>query len=253
MKIIACYKIVYEEQDIVVKNDGGLSFERAELKLSLYDLNAVEEAVTLAASAGGTAVVLSVGDARLENSKLKKSVLSRGPDELFIVKDQTLSDPDSYQTASVLSAAAKKIGFDIIICGEGSADHYSKQTGVQLASILGVPCVDGVCKITLESGKAIVERILEDCVEVLEVTLPAVLCVTSDINVPRVPSMKEILGAGKKPVTEWGFADVGITTCEPTVERVKTAAPKEAERKRIIFEGEDKLVEFCEAIRGELK
>ena len=61
-----------------------------------------------------------------------------------------------------------------------------------------------------KAGELLVERSLEDEVEVLEVPLPAVLSVTTDINQPRLPTMKEILKAGKKPVTEWSLADLGI-------------------------------------------
>jgi electron transfer flavoprotein alpha/beta subunit len=55
-----------------------------------------------------------------------------------------------------------------------------------------------------------VERSLEDEIEVLDVPLPAVLSVTTDINQPRLPSMKEILKASKKPVTEMTLADLGL-------------------------------------------
>lgn len=41
-----------------------------------------------------------------------------------------------------------------------------------------------------------VERTLEDEVEVLEVPLPAVLSVSSEINTPSVPAMRDIMRAG---------------------------------------------------------
>ncbi|MEM5817941.1 MAG: electron transfer flavoprotein, partial [Desulfitobacterium hafniense] len=51
MNIIACYKIVPEEQDIVVEKDRSLSFARAEWKIGQYDLNAVEAGVEIAEAA----------------------------------------------------------------------------------------------------------------------------------------------------------------------------------------------------------
>ncbi|MGE4268412.1 MAG: electron transfer flavoprotein [Deferribacterales bacterium] len=253
MNVLVCYKIVYEEQDIVTAADGTLSFDRAELKLSLYDLNAVEEAVRVADATGGAAKALSIGDASVENSKLKKGILSRGPQELFLVKDAALKNADTHQTAKTLAAAAEKIGFDLVLCGEGSADYYAQQTGIQLGELLNVPVINAVSKITPADGKVIVERALEDLVEVLEVPLPAVLCVTSDINEPRLPGMKEILAAGKKPVTGWSLSDVGMSAPEATVEVVSVLAPKQADRKNIIIEGDGKVAEFFENIKSGIK
>lgn len=237
MKIIVCYKVVYEEQDIIVKSDGSLSFERAETKISPYDLNAVEAAMQIVEGASGSVAALSAGDDRLESSKLKKNILSRGPSELFLVKDPALKDADTFLTASVLAAAARKIGFDLIICGEGSSDTYAQQVGLQLGGLLDLPVINAVNSISLNGSMINVERTLEDETETLEIPLPAVVCVTTDINVTRTPSMKEIIGAGKKPVTEWKIADLGIEAVNST-EIVSTLAPKQTDRKMIIIEGD---------------
>ncbi len=246
MNILVCYKVVYEEQDISVLPNRELSYDRAELKLSLYDLNAVEEAIRLSEHVKA----LSVGGRLLENSKLKKAILSRGPQELYLVIDEALADADTHQTALVLAAAAKKIDFDLILCGEGSADVYTQQTGIQLGEILDLPVINAVSKITAQGGKLEVERTLEDTVEVLELPLPAVVCVTSDINKPRLPGMKDILAAGKKPVTEWNCGDLGISVPEPAVAVVSVLAPEQADRKQIITE---KVEEFFEKIKNDIK
>ncbi|VFS31027.1 putative electron transfer flavoprotein FixA [Yokenella regensburgei] len=47
MNIITCYKCVPDEQDITVNSaDGSLDFSRADGKISQYDLNAIEAAVS---------------------------------------------------------------------------------------------------------------------------------------------------------------------------------------------------------------
>lgn len=254
MNVLACYKVVYEEQDIVVGPDGKLSFDRAEIKPSLYDLNAIEEGSRIAAATGGTLKGVTVGDKKVDDGKLKKGVLSRGPEEIFLVMDDSLADTDTNQTATALAAAAKKIGFDLILCGEGSSDYYSQQVGIQLGEILGLPVINAVSKITVEGDKIIAERSLESDVEVLEIPTPAVICVTSDINEPKVPSMKDILAAGKKPVTVFSPGDLGVSL-EPKVEKISVQAPKAADRKLIIIEGDadDKVAELFEHIKQELK
>ncbi len=101
------------------------------------------------------------------------------------------------ETALALASAAEKIGFDLLLFGEGSGDIYAQQVGLLTGELLKLPVINAVSHIQRDGDKIIVERTLEEDVEIIELTLPAVLCVTSDINVPRIPSMKAILGAGK--------------------------------------------------------
>lgn len=236
MNVVACYKIVADPQDITVKSDNSLDFERAERVIGEYDLVAIEEAATLAEATEGRAVLLSVGGKELTNSKLIKAALSRGAEELYTVVDEALEEADAFQTASVLAGALKKIDFDLVICGEGSADLYAQQVGLLTGSLLKVPVLNAVSKIEVVDGALVVERTLETEVEVLRVSLPAVLSVTSDINVPRIPQLKDILAAGKKSVTTWSLSDIGELP-NSTVKVVSTLAPQNIERKRVLYDG----------------
>lgn len=237
MNIITCYKLVPEEQDLVINADHSVSWDKAEWKIGTYDLNGVEAGMQLIETIGGKVTALSVGDNVLENAKLKKAILSRGPEELITVVDHELQALDGHNTAKILAAAVKKIGaFDLILCGEGSSDLYAQQVGIQLGELLGVITMNAISKITPQGDKILVERTLEDVVEVLEIIPPAVLSVSTDINVPRIPTLKEILAAGKKPVTKWSLSDLGEEST-PVVEYIKTAAPEQADRKHIVMEG----------------
>lgn len=254
MKIVVCYKPVPEEQDIVVNSDRTLSFNRAEWKIGQYDLNGVEAGVSLVEKNGSKVIALSVGGKVLENSKLKKGILSRGPAELYTVADEKLENVDSYATAQVLAKAIQKIGdVDLVICGEGSGDIYSQQVGIQLGQILGVNTWNAISRIESSGHGLIVERALEEEIETLEIALPTVLSVTTDINVPRIPTMKEILGAGKKPATQWSLADVE-TDVQSNIEIVSTLAPEQTDRKQIIIEGqgEDEINQLYSYLRREI-
>ncbi|AHF07339.1 electron transfer flavoprotein [Desulfitobacterium metallireducens] len=255
MNVIACYKVVPEEQDIVVQPDRNLSFARAEWKIGQYDLNAVEAGMQIVEAVGGKVSALSVGDKQADNSKLKKGILSRGPEDLFLVVDDRFGNADSHLTAKALEAGIQKIGsYDLILCGEGSGDLYSQQVGIQLGELLNVPTLNAVSKITPAGDKLVVERTLENEVEVLEVTLPSVISVTTDINLPRIPSMKNILAAGKKPTTQWGAAHLGLEDAKKPTETLSTLAPADVDRKQIIFEGdtEEVVQKLFENIHKEL-
>ena len=251
MKIVVCYKIVPEDQDITVNRaDKTLVLDKTELKISPYDLNSIEAGVNLAQALGGASLVgLSVGPPKhLENSKLRKDVLSRGPDSLSLVIDEAYARLSPQATARILAEAARAEGFDLILCGEGSGDLYSQQVGTLLGEYLGVPNINAVSKITPGDGVVSVERTLENEVETLELTLPAVLSVTTDICAPKVPTMKNILGAGKKPVR---VLEVAKPDALEGAQNVTILAPDQVDRLRNIVEGDsDECVEaFIENIR----
>ncbi|KUO60037.1 MAG: electron transfer flavoprotein [Gracilibacter sp. BRH_c7a] len=239
MNIISCFKVVPDEQDITIKPNRDISFEKAPMTISAYDLNCIEAGAQLAEAFEGNLIGVSIGAKKIDDSKLKKNVLSRGPESILMVADDFLEDLDTYQTANALKAAIQKVGeFDLILCGEGSADLYAQQVGAQLGQLLNVPVINSVNKIALMEGKVIVERSLEDEVETIEIPLPAVISVTSDINLPRIPSMKQILAAGKKSATILSALDVGIGDFGATLQVIETKAPEQKERKKDIIQGD---------------
>lgn len=248
MKIIACCKVVPNEEEISVLPSRELSMDGASLKISQYDLNAMESGKTLAAETSGSMVALSIGSAAsLENTKIRKDILSRGTDELNLVMDDRHDFSDSLQTAKAIAAAIKAIGsYDVVLCGAGSSDLYSQQVGIQTGALLNLPVVNNVTKITAKSEATLeVERTLEEEVETLEITLPAVLSVSSEINVPAVPNMREIMKAGKKPVNVLSV-EADITPSTTTLEQL---APEQQDRRQEVIEGDNEeavnaLVQF---------
>ena len=257
MKIITCYKCVPDEQDIAVNNaDGSLDFSKADAKISQYDLNAIEAACQLKQQAAEAQVTaLSVGGKALTNAKGRKDVLSRGPDELIVVIDDQFEQALPQQTASALAAAAQKAGFDLILCGDGSSDLYAQQVGLLVGEILNIPAVNGVSKIiSLTADTLTVERELEDETETLSIPLPAVVAVSTDINSPQIPSMKAILGAGKKPVNQWQASDIDWSQSAPLAELVGIRVPPHTERKHIIIDNDspEAIAELAEHLKKAL-
>lgn len=257
MNIITCYKSVPDEQDITVNSaDGSLDFSRANTKISQYDLNAIEAANQLRAQLDGIQITaMSVGGKALTNAKARKDVLSRGADDLVVVVDDQFEASLPYQTAVALAAAATKKGYDLILCGDGSADLSSQQVSLLVGEILNIPAINGINKIVSLSNDSItVERELENEIETLTIPLPAVIAVSTDINTPQIPSMKAILGAAKKPVQQWGVADLGLGAIAARSEQ-KVAAPKQKVRQRILIEGDgdDQIAELAEHLRKILK
>ncbi|MDR1431503.1 MAG: putative electron transfer flavoprotein FixA [Propionibacteriaceae bacterium] len=236
MRIVACVKACPDTQDITAAPDRTLSFERAQFKVGTYDLNAIEAARALADETGGEAIGLSVGGSALASSKLRKDVLSRGLDAFNVICDDAYSELDSYQSAALLQDALGQLGgYDLVLCGAGSSDVYAQQVGNQLGALLGVPTLNNVHKVSVGSGKAVVERLLESVVQVIEVPLPAVLSLTSASNIPRIPSMKDILAAGKKPVNQ---LSASAAVPQARVEVKSVLAPEQQSRQLDVYDGD---------------
>ena len=82
MKIVVCYKYIRDDNEITVNADRSLNTENAAWVISPYDLNAIEAAMLLSKECEAEVDVLTVSGEALENSKMKKAVLSRGPEKL---------------------------------------------------------------------------------------------------------------------------------------------------------------------------
>jgi electron transfer flavoprotein beta subunit len=126
---------------------------------------------------------------------------------------------------------------DLVLCGEGSGDMYSQQVGLQLGEKLGWPTTTAVHSIHLAGETIQIERSLEEEFELLEVPLPAVLSLTTDINQPRLATMKEILKASKKPVQVWNLEELKSEIKPPRIEVISTYVPKKKDRKQKMLIG----------------
>jgi electron transfer flavoprotein beta subunit len=197
--IIACFKWVVDEAYIRKTPSGGLDFSAVEYKISNYDRNAIEAAAVLRDALGGSAIGLTVGTP--EATKGIKDALSRGTDTAYFIADPSFSSLDPGQTASIIADVMRtKIQqYDLIICGEGTSDFYTQQVGPRIAETLGIPCISFVQKITIEGTQVTAERKVEDGIEIVSAPLPAVVTVLPEINVPRIPGVKDTLMASKKP------------------------------------------------------
>lgn len=199
--IIACFKWVIDEAYIRKGSSGTLDFSSVDYKISDYDRNAIEEAARLKGSHGGTVIAMTVGTP--DATKGIKDALSRGPDQACFIADAAFSGLEPSQTAAILADVIRSrfAAYDLILCGEGSSDLYAQQVGARLAEHLGIPCISYAQKVELDGGRVVVERRVEEGIEVVTAPVPALVTVLPDINVPRIPGVKDTLMASKKPVT----------------------------------------------------
>lgn len=244
MNIIVPMKQIPDLQQIRIRNRQPL-LEDVPKTFGKIDKNALETAVRLKEANGGEVVVASVGTEELEDTI--KEAMAAGGDRSLLVTDEDAYHFDSSDVANILAEVIKKVDdAGLIIFGEGSGDNYSGQVGSRVAEILGYPQVGYVSEIKVNGNSALVTRALEDCLEVVEIQLPAVVIVVADLNEPRTPSVSQVLKAGKKPKEIYELDDLDTKISSKPIKTFSNLAP-EVNRKRMSVKNVGQLLETLKA------
>lgn len=227
-KIAVCYKWVLSDADIRVNDKTcALDMDKCKPQVNEYDRNGLEAGVQLKAAAGAAELIGVTAGAATEPSA--KDALSRGPDVVYYLNDPVMAAADSTTTSKVLAGMIKSIGdVDVVICSEGSSDDYAQQTGPRLAALLGYPSISYVSKISVNGDTLELDRKMEEGTEVVSVTAPVVISVVPDVGEAPIPSVKQILGAKKKPAKALNLADIGLSAdaVKPLINTTSILAPK---------------------------
>ncbi len=233
MKIAVCVKEIYNLEQVKIVRETREPILDVPKKLDDLSRNALEEAIKIREKLGGEIVAISAGSPELR--KTIKEALAMGADRAAIVTDFTESSPES--AALVLSRILEKDSYDLILLGDASSDDYSGQMASRVAETLDLPQITFVSEIReVSDGKITCVRDMDDYIEVVESDLPCVVSVTNEINEPRIPALKDILKASKKPVENFSLQDLGIEISR-SYEIVENLAPA-VDRKQEVIEGE---------------
>lgn len=249
---VVCYKWVIDEADIKINTDLSVDFSRAKEKISDYDKNAIEAAVQASKILGGKALGLTYGTKSIKTSL--KDALSRGLDAVFyIMATEEADKTDGASTAKVLASAIQKIeDVGLVICADGASDTYARQTASRIGTILNLPVITSVIKTEITGNTLTAIRKLDDCFQTVQAELPVVVAILPEMNTSPIPGLKSVLAAGKKPVTEFKIAELGIDlSSQSKVLEVKGYAMN---RKKIIFkngEAAGRIKELLSALKKE--
>ena len=256
MNIIVCIKQVPETTEVKIDPEtNALIREGVASIVNPFDENAIETALQLRDKHGGKVTVITMGPPQAESAL--RQALAMGADEAILLTDPKFRGSDTLATSYALAQTIRKIGdYDLIICGKQAIDGDTAQVPPGVAERLGLPQVTFVINVEVEGKTLRCKRMLEDCFEVVQTRLPAVISVVKQINEPRHPPMKGVLRARRAQIPHWTAADIGAEDelCgfdgSPTfVERVFTPPKRQAQGE--VFQGETE--EVVEALFQRLK
>ena len=239
MKIVVAYQWAPDPKEATVNADGTIDYSRAKAVISDFDAVAIEVGRQLADANGAGLIGVCVGGPDVAASVATKAALSRGLDEVVVVSDPALAKAGTLAIAQVIAAVVKSTeDVGLVITGDSSIDTGARMTGSIVAGLLGWPVVTDARTLTAAGAAWSVERTLNEGVQTLSVAGPAVISVAADAAKLKAPGMKDILAAGKKPVTTKALADLGIGLPDEGTVR-STAKLTGPQRKQVVIATSD--------------
>jgi electron transfer flavoprotein beta subunit len=201
MKIAICLKQV-PARDWQPRVDDRRTWVRdqdASFEVNEPDAYALEAGLRLKEQHGGEVVVCSAGPARV--SQALREALARGADRAIHVEDDALVTADAGAVAEALASAMRDETFDLVLTGLQSDDQGSAQTGVMLATLLGIASATIIVEVDVRPPSVRVKRELEGgWFQWVTLPLPALLTIQSGINQLRYATLKGIMAAKKKEI-----------------------------------------------------
>jgi Electron transfer flavoprotein, beta subunit len=239
LNIVVAIKQIPDLQQMRIR-DRKPVFDNVPFTFGTIDKNALEAAVQIKESLEAHVTALCAGSAELEDTI--KEALAAGADEARMIVHE--GELESALSARLIAENIKDMGrVELILFGEGSGDNYSSQVGSRVAEILGLPQINYATKIEIQDGYALVNRSLEDSDELIKVKLPAVISVAAGLNTPRIPSVMQILKAGKKPKEIVETSELTISSIDSLITTKSNLAP-EMQRQLIQLGSAEELLQY---------
>jgi electron transfer flavoprotein beta subunit len=127
-----------------------------------------------------------------------------------LVTDPALAGSDIAGTAYVLATVLGRQDAELVVLGQQAADGDCYVMAAAVADHMRRPLVTQVAELQLEGTTLRAKRQAEHGYDLIEAPLPAVISVSDAINTPRLPSIKAIMGAKRKPLETLSAADLEL-------------------------------------------
>jgi electron transfer flavoprotein beta subunit len=217
MNIYVLLKQVPGTSDVKMDEETGTMI-RTEHKnvINPLDENALAEAIRLKDGRPEAKVTaISMGPPHAQ--KALREAIALGADEAALLSHRGFGGSDTLATSKALAKAlvalaGGKLGKDdLVLCGERATDGETGQVGPMVSAILDIPVVTYVRKIACEDHSIVAERVVEEGLELIKASLPAVVTVVKDINQPGFPTLSGKLKAKAREIPVLTPDDLGFS------------------------------------------
>ncbi len=238
MKILVCISHVPDTTSKINFTDNDTKFDTngVQYVINPNDEFGLTRAMWFKEKQGASVDVVNVGGAETEPT-LRKA-LAIGADAAFRVNTEAV---DGFLVAKQLAKVVTDGGYDLVIAGRESIDYNGAMVPGMLASLVGANFVTNCINLDVDGTSAKATREIDGGKETVSTSLPLViggqkgLVEESDL---RIPNMRGIMMARKKPLTVLDPVDTNAETSSVSFEK---PAPKGAV-KLVDAENIDELV-----------
>jgi electron transfer flavoprotein beta subunit len=223
MKILVPVKRVVDYNvKVRVKSDhSGVDIANVKMSMNPFDEIAVEEAVRLKESGVATEII-AISCGVTQCTETLRTALAIGADRAILV--ETNEELQPLAVAKLLKTVMARENPDLVILGKQAIDDDCNQTGQMLAALTGLGQATFASKLELIDNRAQVTREVDGGLEILSLSLPAIVTTDLRLNEPRFITLPNIVKAKKKPLEVLKPEDLGVDVT-PRLKTVKVSEP----------------------------
>lgn len=209
MKLLVCISKTPDTTAKIAFKDNNTKFDESGVQyiLNPYDeWYALVRALELKEQLGGSVTVINVGEP--SNDVVIRKALAIGADDGVRIN---AADYDAAMIAANIAQYAKANDYDIVLTGKETIDFNGSEVGAMIAEHLDLPFISYASHMEHDGTTATISRDIEGGVEVVEVSGRFVVSAAKGLAEQRIPNMRGIMMAKKKP----------LTVIEPTISNSK--------------------------------
>ena len=220
--LVAVKRVVDYNVKVRVKSDNtGIDLANVKMSMNPFDEIAIEEAVRLKEK-GVVTEIIAVSCGVTQCQETLRTALAIGADRAILV--ETSEELQPLAVAKLLKALVDKEQPSLIILGKQAIDDDCNQTGQMLAALADLPQATFASKVEIADGKVSVTREVDGGLEILALSLPAVITTDLRLNEPRYVTLPNIMKAKKKPMDIFKPEDLGVDV-SPRIKTLRVSEP----------------------------
>lgn len=226
--LVPIKRVIDHEVRVHLKSDGSaVETEGVKHAINPFDEIALEEAVRLKeAGVVSEIITVSIGPAIVEEQLRASLALGGINGAARAIRIDTNTAPEPLMVAKLLAAIATKESIDLVLLGKQAIDGDAGQVPGMLAGSLKWPLASFASQISVAAKVATVEREVDAGIEVLELSLPAVISTDLRLNEPRYTKMPDVMKARSKPLDVLSPADLDVNIVEQIQVQNLSTPPK---------------------------
>jgi len=246
MRLLVCIAKTPDTTSKIRFDDSGKTFinEGVQYILNPYDeWYSLVRAIELKEKLGGQVDIIHVGNA--SSDILIRKALAIGADVAYRIDDEI---NDSKSVAFQIAEHVKNNPYDIILVGKETIDHNGSEVGSMIAGFLDLPFVSYCNHLEIDNDSAVCSTEIEGGNEIIELKMPFVLSAAKGLAEQRIPNMKGIIDAKKKPLNvlekkeSTNFTELVRFETLPAKTGVRMINPDNIDEMVDIFKNELKLI-----------